>query len=86
MLAAPLLVAADAVSFVASALLVGRIRTVEHPPPRAHRRPLRVEIAEGLVFVGRSPLLRRIVACTSVVNLASGVSNAVLVLLAQWRC
>src|SRR4051794_16462113 len=40
-LAAPLLIAVDAVSFLGSALLVGRIRSAEHPPPRAERRPLR---------------------------------------------
>ena len=33
-------------------------------PDRAARRPLRAEIAEGLSFVVRHPLLRRIVACT----------------------
>jgi MFS family permease len=79
-LAAPVLIAVDAVSFLVSALLVGRIPSVEHPPPRSERRPLRVEILEGLAFVLRSPLLRRIAACTSISNFAAGMSNAVLVL------
>src|SRR4051794_17780394 len=81
-LGAPLLIAADAVSFLLSALFIGRIRHVDAVPDRAARRPLRVEIAEGLGFVVRHPLLRRIVACTGTANLASSMSNALLVLFA----
>ncbi|HYY10456.1 MAG TPA: MFS transporter [Kineosporiaceae bacterium] len=79
-LAAPVLVAADAVSFVLSALFVRRIRHTETPPDRATRRPLRVEIAEGLSFVVRHPLLVRITACTSIGNFAGGLVNALFVL------
>jgi MFS family permease len=78
--AAPLLVAADAVSYALSALFVGRIRHAETPPSRADRRPLRVEIAEGLSFVVRHPLLVRITACTSISNFFSGVLQALFVL------
>jgi Na+/melibiose symporter-like transporter len=78
--AAPLLIAADAVSYALSALFVGRIRHVETPPPREERRRLRVEIAEGLRFVVRNPLLVRITACTSISNLFSGVLQALFVL------
>jgi Na+/melibiose symporter-like transporter len=77
---APVLVAADAVSFVLSAFFVRRIRHAETPPPRESRRRLRVEIAEGLVFVVRQPLLLRITACTSICNLASGIVQALFVL------
>jgi MFS family permease len=80
--AAPLLVAADAVSFALSAFFVRRIRHAETPPPRESRRPLRTEIAEGLAFVVRHPLLVRITACTSIGNFASGVVNALFVLYA----
>jgi predicted MFS family arabinose efflux permease len=41
-----------------------------------------VEIAEGLGFVVRHPLLRRIVACTGTANFASAMSGALLVLFA----
>src|SRR3954452_20738721 len=81
-LGAPLLIAADAVSFLLSALFIGRIRHVDTVPDRADRRPLRAEIAEGLGFVVRHPLLRRIVACTGTANLASSIGNALLVLFA----
>ncbi|MGY1603860.1 MFS transporter [Geodermatophilus sp. SYSU D00815] len=81
-LGAPLLIAFDALSFLLSALFIGRIRHVEAVPDRATRRPLRVEIAEGLAFVVRHPLLRRIVACTGTANFAGAMSGALLVLYA----
>jgi Na+/melibiose symporter-like transporter len=79
-LAAPVLIAADAVSYSISALFVGRIRHGETPPAREERRPLRTEIGEGLRFVVRNPLLLRITACTSISNFFSGVLQALFVL------
>ena len=81
-LGAPLLVAVDAVSFLLSALFLGRIRTPDTAPDRAARRRLRTEIAEGLSFVVRHPLLRRIVACTGTSNLFSSITTTLLVLYA----
>jgi MFS family permease len=80
--AAPVLVAADAVSFALSAFFVRRIGHTETPPPRESRRPLRTEIAEGLMFVVRQPLLVRITACTSISNFASAGIQALFVLYA----
>ncbi|MFQ1003992.1 MFS transporter [Modestobacter sp. SSW1-42] len=79
-LGAPLLIAVDAASFLLSALFIGRIRTPDAVPDRAARRPLRTEIAEGLSFVVRHPLLRRIVACTGTANLFGSMTTALLVL------
>ncbi len=79
-LAAPLLIAANAVTFLWSAYFVGRISHVDVVPDRATRRPLRTEIAEGLSFVVRHPLLRRIVACTGTSNLFSTITSTLLVL------
>lgn len=79
-LGAPLLIAVDAVSFLLSALLIGRIHRPDTVPDRASRRPLRTEIGEGLSFVVRHPLLRRIVACTGTANLFGAMTNALLVL------
>jgi predicted MFS family arabinose efflux permease len=79
-LGAPLLVLIDAVSFLLSAVFIGRIRTSDVVPDRATRRPLRTEIAEGLGFVVRHPLLRRIVACTGISNLFGSMNSALLVL------
>ncbi|HEU4512956.1 MAG TPA: MFS transporter [Nocardioidaceae bacterium] len=77
---APLTIAVTAVSMAASTLFVSRIRHVEEPPPKEDRRPLRSEIGEGLSFVLRQPLLRRIVLCTSLSNLSASVTSVLLVL------
>jgi predicted MFS family arabinose efflux permease len=79
-LGAPLLILVDAVSFLLSALFLGSIRHPDTVPDRATRRPLRTEIAEGLGFVVRHPLLRRIVACTGTSNLFGSMTSALLVL------
>ena len=79
---APWLIAVDAVSFLLSALLLGGIRHRDVVPDKADRRPLRAEIAEGLSFVVRHPLLRRIVACTGTSNLFSTITGTLLVLFA----
>ncbi len=70
----------DALSFLGSALFIRRIRHVDEPPSREDRRPLVVEIREGLAFVVKDPLLWRITACTSLSNLVSSISGAMLVL------
>ncbi len=79
-LGAPLLIGVDALSFLLSALFIGRIGTPDVVPDRAARRSLRAEIAEGLGFVVRHPLLRRIVACTGISNLFGSMNTALLVL------
>jgi MFS family permease len=79
---APALIGGTVVTYLSSALFVGRIRHVEELPPKADRRPLWVEIAEGLAFVVRQPLLRRIVACTSIGNFAGAASGALMVIYA----
>ncbi|MEV7972559.1 MFS transporter [Cellulomonas sp. NPDC089187] len=81
-ISAPVVIAVNAVTYVLSAAAVGRIRANEQLPPEHTRRPLRVEIAEGLSFVLTQPLLRRIVACTGIANLFSAVSNALVVIYA----
>lgn len=81
-LTAPALVAGTVLTYLVSAAAVGRIRQEEVLTPRHERRPLGEEIAEGLRFVVREPLLRRIVACTSASNLAGAMGNALAVLFA----
>lgn len=81
-ISAPMLIAGTVVTYLVSAVFVGRIRHEETLPPLAGRRPLKVEIAEGLQFVVRQPLLRRIVACTSIGNMFHGASAAVSVIFA----
>jgi predicted MFS family arabinose efflux permease len=75
-------IALDSLSFLLSAAYVSRIRHADAPPSREDRRPLRVEIAEGLRFVLRHPLLWRITACTSIGNFFTSLSGALMVLFA----
>lgn len=71
-------IAADAASFAASALLTSSIRRREPmPDPRPVGRRLRDEIREGLSFVVRHPILKRIVACTATSNFFSSAFLAV---------
>ncbi|WP_223280864.1 MFS transporter [Streptomyces antnestii] len=68
---------ADAISYGVSVLSVFGIRTREEPPSaRGADQTLRSQIAEGLRFVLRHEILRRIVACTATANLFSGMSMA----------
>jgi MFS family permease len=68
---------ADAISYVVSVASLLGIRTREvPPPPRYGRLSLRSEIAEGLSFVLRHPILRKIVACTGTANLFGGMGMA----------
>ncbi|HET8895572.1 MAG TPA: MFS transporter [Gaiellaceae bacterium] len=57
---APYAIAVDAASFAGSALLMSAIRRVEELPATlaATRRRMRTEIAEGLRFVVRHPIMR----------------------------
>jgi MFS family permease len=71
---APFAIVLDALSFVVSALFMFAIRRHESAPePRLNeqgeRASMRSEIAEGLRYVGRHPLLRSIAATTATSNL-----------------
>jgi len=59
LLSAPIAILLDALSFLASALLLGSIRHEEAPPPpREDREPVLDEIREGLRLVIHDPVLR----------------------------
>lgn len=71
---------ADAISYVVSVASLLGIRTREQraePAPTAEHRSLRAEITEGLKFVVRHPILRKIVACTGTSNLFSSMATAI---------
>jgi MFS family permease len=67
-LTAPVAIVVDAISFLASASLLGLIRTSEDVPPRAERRSLLAELREGLRYVFRHPYQRGMVAATAISN------------------
>jgi MFS family permease len=72
--------AADAISYAVSVASLLAIRAREEPPHPAQRQKLRTEIAEGLSFVLRHPILRKIVACTGTANLFGGMATAVQII------
>jgi MFS family permease len=66
--------AADAISYGVSVASLLAIRAREEPPHPGQRQRLRTEIAEGLAFVLRHPILRKIVACTGTANLFNAMA------------
>jgi len=76
---APAAIFLDAVSFLASALFLGRIRRretrIEHD---GSRRSMRVELGEGLRFVLGQPLLRAMAASTALFNFFNCVLGSVV--------
>jgi MFS family permease len=77
---APTLLIIDSISYLVSALTLGMIRDTETPKPKADRKPLHVEIREGLRFVIRQPLIRRISLTTSVNNLFTSLMYSIFAL------
>ncbi|SDP12537.1 Predicted arabinose efflux permease, MFS family [Nakamurella panacisegetis] len=76
----PVVVLANAGGYLLSAVFLHRIRHRETPAPTAARPPLFTEIGEGLRFVIRHKILRRLIACTGLGNFASSGGGALLVL------
>ncbi len=81
-LTAPIAVLVDAVSFVVSALLLGRIRQQEAVPPREERRALRAELLEGLRYVVAHSYQRGMVACVALSNFFGQVVFSILLVYA----
>jgi predicted MFS family arabinose efflux permease len=77
-LTAPVAVAADAISFVVSALLIGRIRTGEREPSREERRSLLSELWEGLRYVLRHEYVRGMAASVAIFNFFGNVGGAII--------
>lgn len=80
-LQAPLLLAGTALTYVVSFVALLTIRDPETPAPKTDRRPLVTEIREGIAFVVREPLLRRIVLTTGVGNFFQTIAMTMLPLL-----
>lgn len=82
LLGAPLALLVDALTFLASALFLGGIRTAELPPPAAARRPLGHEILAGLESILRSRVLRALGAGGALRSLSFGLIGPVYLLYA----
>lgn len=82
--ALPLLIALDAASFIASAASVALVRRSLHVR-RERTTDLRADIAEGLRYVLRNPVLRNISLMMALVNLIGTTAYAQLVFFAKTR-
>jgi MFS family permease len=72
------LVGIDAISFALSFVALATIRDTEVRKPLHERQPLVTEIKEGMAFVVREPLLRRIVLTTATTNLFGTLATTML--------
>ncbi len=73
-------IATNAAGYLVSAYFLGRIQHRETVSEPSSRRPLVTEIGEGFSFVVRHHLLRRLIACTGIINYASSGAGSLLVL------
>ncbi|MFE7270326.1 MFS transporter [Streptomyces sp. NPDC057623] len=80
-LTAPVALVADALSFVASALLLRRIEIDEPAPATAGRPALVRDAREGVTHILRDPVLRASLACATTLNFFTFVSSTGLVVL-----
>lgn len=81
----PTILLFDALSFAVSAALVAAIRTPFSANEQAGARNFRHEVAEGLRYVWRHPLLRNVAAMMALVNCVGYTVYAQLVLFAKDR-
>jgi len=79
---APVAIAADAISYIASVTSLLLIRRPEVVEPRAPGGGMRSELAEGVRYVWRHPLLRPIALCTGIGNYFGNMAMAVAILYA----
>ena len=81
---APYAIAADAVSFVGSALFLAGIRRVETLPETLAitRRRMREEIAEGLRYLVRHPIMRPMMFWVAASNFASNILFSIFLVFA----
>lgn len=78
-LAAPVLIGVNVVTYVASVGFLARIRKVETLPPKDSHLPLGPAITEGLRFITRTPLLNRLVYSTGVSALFSTMGWSMII-------
>ncbi|MFJ8603923.1 MFS transporter [Streptomyces shenzhenensis] len=81
-LTAPVAIVVDALTFLASAVLIGRLSIDE--PPAAHgpaALPLLRRAREGLMLVVRHPVLRASLGCAATVNFFTFVAGSGLIVL-----
>ena len=79
---APLALLGDAVSFLASAFFLGRVRA-EEPPIEPEEEPgLKAQLAAGLRFIGGNPIFRPTLTAVATLNFFNYAFQALFVLYA----
>jgi MFS family permease len=81
-LTAPFAIAIDGVTFLASALMLRRLRVPNDVVPRAARRSMGAEIREGLALVWNNPTLRSLALVAAAWQVLHHMQVAVLILFA----
>ncbi|MDQ1643514.1 MAG: hypothetical protein QOJ90_2865 [Actinomycetota bacterium] len=82
-LSAPVAVFVDAISFIVSAVCIGRVRSPERVDAEpGERRPIRSELVEGMQTVLRDRRLRAIAGCAANLNLFGMLITALFVVFA----
>ena len=79
---APFALLADAVSFLGSALFLGRVRAVEPPVDQAAGAGIRAQAAEGLRFIGGNPIFRPTLTAVATLNFFNYAFQALFILYA----
>lgn len=82
LLSAPLAVLVDALSFVISAVQIGRLK-VETPPPEESDAPLLRRAGEGMRYLLTHPYLGSSLGCATTVNFFNFMGSALLILYAS---
>lgn len=80
-LTAPVAVGVNAITYLSSALFLGRIRAAEQRPQQRQRAHLGRDIIEGLRFVQRNELLRAIAGTAALCNFFSAMTSSMIVFL-----
>lgn len=79
---APFALLADAVSFLGSALFLGRVRAEEPPVDQAAGAGIRAQAAEGLRFIGGNPIFRPMLTAVATLNFFNYAFQALFILYA----
>jgi predicted MFS family arabinose efflux permease len=82
LLTAPVAILVDALTFVVSAVQIGRVRVEEHPVEASSESLLR-RARDGLRIVLRHPYLRASLGCATTLNFFTFIAQALLVLFAS---
>ncbi|HEY6959401.1 MAG TPA: MFS transporter [Candidatus Limnocylindria bacterium] len=80
LITAPIAIAADALSFVVSAVAVSLIRATETLPPKSERRSIWTEMGEGIRVAFANRFIRTVLTMSFMFNFAITMGDAVFIL------